>query len=410
MPDTNPASLSFRQAIDYFRNKVPLPSRTWRDIDRQQHDFAFVVAGATRTALVQDFYNAILQQLQDGVSFNDFQKDFDRIVERYGWDYRGSRDWRSQVIFDTNLRTAYAAGRNAQHAEPGVAKRLPYKMYRHSGKEHFRPLHKSWDGKVLRADDDWWKKHDPPQGFGCGCTTFFLSDRQLRDMGKFRADDAPDDGTYVAVDRSTGEKVTLPRGVDLGFNYSPGEAWIRSLTPPPLDKWKVSAPLPDVRLYDEFPAPKRLPASVLLPSTFTDEEYGRRFLQYFGADIGSPVAFEDVVGDTLMVSEYLLKSQDGYWKIRKRSDRAEYLLLAAEAIKNPDEVYALLQPSPTVAGKYELRRRYLAAFEVSGQTTPAIAVFEWGPSGWLGTTAFKADSMNYLMNQRVGVRLYRRKT
>ena len=36
-------SLPFMEQIEYFRGKVNLPSRSWTDVHRTEHDYAFVV-------------------------------------------------------------------------------------------------------------------------------------------------------------------------------------------------------------------------------------------------------------------------------------------------------------------------------------------------------------------------------
>lgn len=54
-----------------------------------------------------------------------------------------------------------------------------------------------------------------------------------------------------------------------------------------------------------------------------------------------------------------------------------------------------------------VRRRYIAEFEVPGETGPALAVFELGVDGWSGITVFNPE--DYQVNDlRFGVRLYRR--
>ena len=52
------------------------------------------MAGATDTAMLEEFQAALIDAAENGGRVEDFAKDFDRIVEKYGWQYRGERDWR----------------------------------------------------------------------------------------------------------------------------------------------------------------------------------------------------------------------------------------------------------------------------------------------------------------------------
>ena len=106
--------LPFDEAITFFRRKVKLPSRAWTDLKEGAHARAFAVAGATSAALLEDFRKAVDRAIADGTTLTDFRKDFDRIVATHGWSYNGTRGWRSAVIYNTNLRTARAAGKWAQ--------------------------------------------------------------------------------------------------------------------------------------------------------------------------------------------------------------------------------------------------------------------------------------------------------
>lgn len=55
-----------------------------------------------------------------------------------------------------------------------------------------------------------------------------------------------------------------------------------------------------------------------------------------------------------------------------------------------------------------LRRRYLARFEIEGEEAPIFVVFERDARTWDGVTAFAPDQTRYLLDQRVGKRVYRR--
>jgi len=218
-------SLPFSEQIAFFRRKVNIPTAAWTDIWQSQHDHAFVVAGANRDDLVADFRAAVDKVIADGGTLEDFRRDFDRIVAKHGWDYNGGRNWRSRVIYETNLNTSYAAGRYAQLQ--AVKQTRPYWQYVHSDAvEHPRPVHESWHGLVLHADDPWWATNYPPNGWGCQCTVHALNERDLRHLGKTGPDKAPDlDWHDVEVgQRSPGgsQTVRVPAGVDPGFAYTPG--------------------------------------------------------------------------------------------------------------------------------------------------------------------------------------------
>ncbi|MDR2015550.1 MAG: hypothetical protein LBP99_08045 [Azoarcus sp.] len=183
------------------------------------HDRAFVVAGAMKADLINDLHRAVEDNIKAGKSVDDFRRDFAGIVDRHGWHgWTGEgtekgEAWRTRVIFETNLRTSYAAGRYAQLKDPGLLNRRPYWQYVHSGHEHYRPEHKAWgdSGLTLRHDNPFWQTHYPPNGWGCGCSV--------------RAVPAPADG--AATEPPAGwdtpdPKTGVPPGIDKGWGYAPG--------------------------------------------------------------------------------------------------------------------------------------------------------------------------------------------
>jgi uncharacterized protein with gpF-like domain len=222
--------LPFAEAVRYFTGKLSIPSARWADIWKGEHARAFTIAGAMRDDLLADFRAAVETALIEGKTIADFRKEFDQIVTRYGWSYNGGRGWRTRVIFETNVRTAYQAGRYAQMVDPDVAAYRPYWRYRHGDSRQPRPEHLAWDGLVLAADDPWWQTHYPPNGWGCKCRVEALSERQMGKLGKAGPDQAPEIETYEWTDRKTGEIHTIPKGIDPGWDYNVGEQWLNPAT------------------------------------------------------------------------------------------------------------------------------------------------------------------------------------
>ena len=52
----------FSEAITHFRNKLNMPSERWADVWREQHNNAFMVAGATKTDLLADISLVVERQ------------------------------------------------------------------------------------------------------------------------------------------------------------------------------------------------------------------------------------------------------------------------------------------------------------------------------------------------------------
>lgn len=204
----------FAEQVAFFRGKLGnlIPTEKWDDIWHSQHDRGFMVAGAAKADLLADLAAAVDTFIAEGKGIDDFRKDFDATVERYGWAYRGERNWRTRVIYQTNMVSSYSAGRLGQLREGG----FEYWMYKHSDSVlHPRPLHVSWDGLTLPADDPWWQTHYPPNGWGCMCRVIGIADAAAAERLGGRMGPAPDDG----IDPKTG----VPAGIDKGWDYMPGE-------------------------------------------------------------------------------------------------------------------------------------------------------------------------------------------
>jgi len=208
----------FPEQVAFFRGKLGrlVPTQTWRDLWQAEHDKAFMVAGAAKADLLADLAAAVDQALFEGGTIETFRRNFDATVARHGWDFNGGRDWRTRVIYNTNAATSYAAGRLAQ------LQHSPFWVYKHNDSVlHPRPLHLSWDGLVLPRQHKFWKTHYPPNGWGCRCRAFGVSDPALaRKLGGDPDKTLP--GNWQKIDPKTG----APVGIDEGWAFQPGNTAI----------------------------------------------------------------------------------------------------------------------------------------------------------------------------------------
>ena len=402
-------SLPFKEQIEFFRRKANVPTNSYADVYNNEHDYAFVVAGANRNALLNDFRAAVDKAISEGTTLDEFRQDFAEIVERHGWSYNGSFNWRSRIIYETNLNSSYQAGRYQQLRDA----KFPYLEYLHSDYvEHPRELHQSWNHLVLNFNDPWWNTHFPPNGYGCQCRVRGRTKGDLKRMGKDGPDAAP---TINWVDRVIGENsgnpriVRVPEGIDPSFEHIPGQSRLDTFVPNPLDSDPtLKRGVPSVRATDEWPSIREVSKNRLLEKGLTEEDYANIFLNEFGATLTNPAIFKDVAGEALVIGKQLFTvSKTGELKVTKRG-REQFLLLLADSLKLPDEIWTRMEYFDHLQ-KSVVRRRYISRFMIDGEIKPMLAVFEVGDDGWLGVTTFAPDNPDYLEQLRVGIRVFKRK-
>lgn len=222
---TQPIGLPFQEAIDFFRRKLDLQTPAWDTIQKGQHAVAFTVAGAMQAELLADLRGAVDKALAGGGTLAEFRAEFDAIVKRHGWSHKGSPGWRSRVIFETNLRTAYAAGIWEQAHRTKLDR--PYLRYVAVMDKRTRPQHEAWHGTILPIGHEFWATHFPPNGWGCRCTVITVSARELARRNWKVSDPAPSSARMPRqVQRSDGtvEIQELPPGIDPGWDYNVGQA------------------------------------------------------------------------------------------------------------------------------------------------------------------------------------------
>lgn len=173
--------LEFPQAIKFMRDKIPLPSTSWQQYSAELQEYIFVISGITRASLLADIQDSIVKQLETGITIEGFKKNFDTLIDKSGWN-PANKGYRTELILQQNVRTAYSRGRWEQMRSPSIAKSRPYWEFRHRDSRVPRPHHLAQDGKVYPADSEIFKAIFPPN-FGCKCTAHALSDADIKRLG-----------------------------------------------------------------------------------------------------------------------------------------------------------------------------------------------------------------------------------
>ncbi len=423
------------EAVQFFRSKGYAIGFSWRDIWKEEHALAFTVAKAMRIDILEDIRAAVDQAISKGIAYSEFKKNLEPILQAKGWwgrkklrDPKTGRlvnaqlgsNRRLKIIFDTNTRMAYAAGR-WQRIE-AVAAQRPYLRYVGVLDDRIREQHRGWHGTVRLVGDGFWDSHYPPNGWRCRCTVEQLSQDDMDAFG-YEVSPPPKIKHRLVKNRRNGRMMRVPEGISPGFDYNVGKARLRAYIPPPLDEGPLPVSFPAGVKLPPLPPARSLPASILIDPSTPDEEAVAQFLGSFSLSAGRSGAgpqeafvFIDKAGEPLAIGQDLFRRSDGQLKVGKRG-RKKYLMALALALQDPDEIWWHWERSRD--GRALLRRRYLARFVFppggtppagppGGGIIPGVTVFDWHKSGWRGVTIFQSEGENYLFNLRKGTLAYRR--
>lgn len=241
-----------KNAVAYLKSKGYAITWNWQEMLDQAHDQAFTVAKAMRLDLLSDIRGALETALQEGQTLKQFIADLQPVLEAQGWwgkqvivDSQGVGEMvqlgsprRLKTIYQTNLQSAYMAGRKAEMEQ--ATETHPYWMYVAILDGKTRPSHRALNGQVFRHDDPIWAAIFPPNGFNCRCRVVALSEAAVKRRGLIVVSSEGrlfTETVETGIDKRTGEIRTAPvTGIrttdsagkaitfrtDPGFNHAPG--------------------------------------------------------------------------------------------------------------------------------------------------------------------------------------------
>jgi SPP1 gp7 family putative phage head morphogenesis protein len=182
------------QAIAHFQALGYEITWDWREQAAAAERQAFTVAKVARMDVLQDIKGMVQKSLDEGITFQDFQKELAPKLFAKGWWGRrqvigpegietvqlGSPH-RLETIYRTNMQSAYMAGRRVAQEES--ADERPYLQYIAVADQSTRPEHLAMNGKIFHINDPIWDEWTPSNGYNCRCRTRALTEEQMERKG-----------------------------------------------------------------------------------------------------------------------------------------------------------------------------------------------------------------------------------
>lgn len=207
----------FREAVKFLKKKKPLSTEEYRALSDECQAKAFTVSGYTSMEVLQKFLDELTDACEQGKTKKDFMDAMNDFLERNG--YEGINPFRADVIFRTNMQTAYNAGHYKSMTDPTTKKLRPFWKYVTAGDGNVRESHAQMEGRIYSADDPIWDIWYPPNGYRCRCTVVSMTKSQVERSGV-----PVSKGLPYEVDYATGE--ILDQFPDKGFSNNPAkDAW-----------------------------------------------------------------------------------------------------------------------------------------------------------------------------------------
>lgn len=154
------------EAIEFFRTKVPLTSKTIERLVRMARERGQAVGEQLVTTLRDRMDTVLVEAMREGKGLRWFQNNLQEILARAG--VGKANPFHVETIFRTNLTTAYTAGRIRQvEDDPAVAEVFQWWQFDATIDGATTEVCRAMHGKVYRRDSAVWNAYTPPLHYNC---------------------------------------------------------------------------------------------------------------------------------------------------------------------------------------------------------------------------------------------------
>lgn len=181
--------LSFKQAVEDLIKREPRLASAADEVARiYTREHGFTAIRATRVTVLERIQKLMRRNIEEG-KLRDAT--VQQIVEASREQLQPFTQSYAEIVFDNNLATAYAAGRERQVADPDVADVIAGFRYVAVGDADTRdgtqpPLyenHLALDGLIASVDAPEWDRYSPPCGHRCRCSREMVDRFEAEDAG-----------------------------------------------------------------------------------------------------------------------------------------------------------------------------------------------------------------------------------
>lgn len=158
-----PDPLSFKEAVAFMKGRVPITKEEWNALEPKLRFRAFTVAALAGHDGVDQVRKMITQAIEEGKGVGQFWTET-RALAAAGLSGDSPKYW--EIVYRTNVQTAYNAGRAAEFAreQPEYLEFLGIEDGRQT------EICAARTGTVLPATHPFWKSNWPPLHFRCRST------------------------------------------------------------------------------------------------------------------------------------------------------------------------------------------------------------------------------------------------
>lgn len=180
------------EAVAYLKTQGIEVNWDWRKQKEIIQRHAFTISKVLSADILQTVLDNLNKSIKDGDAFEDFQNNLEPKLADAGFTRKADGSaWRLQTIFQTNMQSAYNAGRYTQQQE--VAGDFPYWELDAIIDKNTTEGCRDVNGVILPANDPFWKINYPPRHFNCRSKvvahnedTLKMQDKSVSDPDKYK--------------------------------------------------------------------------------------------------------------------------------------------------------------------------------------------------------------------------------